>query len=82
MKKKRIVSLKLLNWIIEKLAVLSPIVLYGRKKHSFLIFTILIENNQKAFQPITLMCDHYQYTRKVKKPGERQVHSERIKNFK
>ena len=40
MKKKRIVSLKLLNWIIEKLAFLSPIVLYERKKHSTLIFRI------------------------------------------
>ena len=26
---------------------------------------ILIENNQKAFQPITLMCDHYQYKFKL-----------------
>ena len=45
----------------------------------FFFLHILIENNQKAFQPLTLMCDHHQYSRKVKKPEERQVHSERKK---
>ena len=27
-------------------------------------------NNQKAYQHITLMCDHYQYRRKVNKSGK------------
>ena len=38
----------------------------------FFLKHILIEKNQKALKP---MCDHYQYSRKVKRPEERQVQS-------
>ena len=41
----------------------------------FILKHILIESQLKGFNPITLMCDHYQYIKKVKKPGERQVQS-------
>ena len=36
----------------------------------FMLKHILFENNQMAFKHITLMCDHYQYSSKVKKPGK------------
>ena len=41
-----------------------------------LILLFIFLNNQKAFQPITLIFDNYHHNRKVKEPGERQVDSE------
>ena len=39
----------------------------------FILFKhILNENNQKAFKPLKLMCDHNQYNKKAK---ERQAQS-------
>ena len=39
---------------IQKIILISLFLFYFISKH------ILIENNQKVFQSITLICDHYQ----------------------
>ena len=46
----------------------------------FILKHTLIKNIQKAFQPLKLICEHYQYRKKFKKPGVRQVHGERVLN--
>ena len=48
--------------VCTKLESVFPDSFYRKSFNFYSLFLkhILFENNQKAFQPITLMCDHYQ----------------------
>ena len=44
----------------------------------FFYIYFLIENNEKAFQHITLICEYFQFSRKVRKKGTKHSFNRNI----